>query len=455
MDVEKRDIEEAEEMMMKMVADFLRKEVRDWDNEDKMKARFKALSGQRCDWEPLYLFWRDLIIKVARHLHIFILRPLHIKHLWFRQGGLSPLCLDRVLVEMYNAGDLLPVTHLLDPTTEGWRLPQILRKAAHVMGLSRASTPLDGLTEDCYVLAPLLKEKSLEVVKCFSENHWTPSCIITMKKFQEICGGSKEASAILSYLSECRKAKYFVVNKIDRIEGVKVCLDPGVVSSITSIDYNVLHLIWTVEKLEQQLDLIDQRYEKSKKSALASLKGRNKSAALRYAKELKLTSQSRDKCTNLLDRVEEVLGVIADAESSNKVSEAIQISTQALKDNQTSIEEVTLCLQDLDENIDSLKQVDKVLGSNLALAEIGDEDLEDEFTKLELEIESQPSQNLVKVGIDDSTGVAEVSAATNSLSNALSNLNLKEGAALESVTGYSVKTTSKNPVSKEANLEPA
>lgn len=450
MDAEKRNIEEEE-----MVANFLMKEVRDWDNEEKMKTRFKALSGQRCDWEPLYLFWRDLIIKVARHLHIFILHPIHIKHLWFRRGGLSPLCLDRVLVEMYNAGDLLPVTLLLDPTTEGWQLPKIFRKAVHLLSLSRASTTLESLTEDCYVLAPLLKEKSLEVVNYFSENHWTPSCVITMSKFQEICGGSKEASAILSHLSECQKAKYFVINKNDRVEGVKVCLNPGAVSSITSIDYNVLHLIWTAEKLEQQLDLIDQRHEKTRKSALASLKCGNKSAALRCAKELKLTSQSRDKCSNLLDRVEEVLRVISDAESSNKVSEAIQISTQALKDNQTTVEEVTLCLQHLDESIDSLKQVDKVLGSNLALAEIEEEDLEDEFTKLELEIESQPSQNPTKVGMGNSTGVAKVSAATNALSNALSNLSLNDGAALESVTEYSVKKMSKNPVSKDANLEPA
>lgn len=152
MDAEKRNIQEE-----KMVANFLMEEVKDWDNEEKMKSRFKALSGQRCDWEPLYLFWRDLIVKVARHLHIVILHPSHVKHLWFRRGGLSPLCLDRVLVEMYNAGDLLPVTHLLDPRTEGWRLPQLFRKAAHLMSFSRASTTLDSLTEDCYILAPLLK----------------------------------------------------------------------------------------------------------------------------------------------------------------------------------------------------------------------------------------------------------------------------------------------------------
>ncbi|VFQ88830.1 unnamed protein product [Cuscuta campestris] len=426
---------------MKRVADFLSKEVKDWGNEEKMRSRFKALSGQRCDWEPLYLFWRDLIIKVSSHLNIFIVNPRHIKHLWFCQSGLSPLCLDRVLVEMCNSGELLPVPNISVGEAEGWRLSQIFRKAAHLVGFSRGSNPVECLVEDFYALTPLLKEKSEEVVKYFCENHWTPSCVVTMSKFQELCGGPKEASAIMSYLSDCRKAKYLVISRNDRIEGVKICLDSGAVPNITSIDYNVLHLIWTLEKLEQQLCLIDQRYEKTRKAALASLKCGNKIAALRFAKELKLVSQSRDKCTNLVDRVEEVLRAIADAESSKKVSEAIQISAQALKDNQISIEEVTMCLEDLDESIDTLKQVDKVLGSNLALTEVDDEDFEGEFMKLEAEIKFQPNQNPIKDGTDNSANFTEVSTATDALSDAFSNLCLKEDAHSENVKEYSINTS--------------
>lgn len=58
---------------------------------------------------------------------------------------------------------------------------------------------------------------------------------------------------------------------------------------------------------------------RSRKSALASLHSGSRKLALRYARELKLFNQSRDKCSSLLNRVEEVLGVIADAESTKKV----------------------------------------------------------------------------------------------------------------------------------------
>ena len=58
---------------------------------------------------------------------------------------------------------------------------------------------------------------------------------------------------------------------------------------------------------------------RSKKAALASLNSGNKKVALRHAKALKLASESREKCVSFLNRVEEVLSVIANAESTKKV----------------------------------------------------------------------------------------------------------------------------------------
>ncbi|KAL6008930.1 hypothetical protein ACLOJK_022157 [Asimina triloba] len=54
------------------VAEIVRREVGDWDDEVVAAARFKGFSGQRADWDPKYLFWKSLILKVATHLGIFI-----------------------------------------------------------------------------------------------------------------------------------------------------------------------------------------------------------------------------------------------------------------------------------------------------------------------------------------------------------------------------------------------
>ena len=55
-------------------------------------------------------------------------------------------------------------------------------------------------------------------MKLLSENHWTTSCVVTMRKFRDICGGTNEAFAVLSYLSGIRKAMYVSVSRKELIE---------------------------------------------------------------------------------------------------------------------------------------------------------------------------------------------------------------------------------------------
>lgn len=211
-----------------------------------------------------------------------------------------------------------------------------------------------------------------------------------------------------------------------------------------------MHLTWTTENLQQQLDVIDQRCEVSKKAALASLNSGNKKVALRHAKALKLASESREKCISFLNRVEEVLSLIANAESTKKVSEAIQIGAQAIKENRIDVEEVQRCLQELGDSIDSQKQVQEALAeSDPSYADIEDEDIEEEFRKLELELGNQNPQILVsQAGVDTAAGETEASESSKSLCDALSDLKLADNAARGSTildsTGSKRDNISKN-----------
>ncbi|XP_057965644.1 uncharacterized protein LOC131156186 isoform X1 [Malania oleifera] len=427
------------------VGEFIRKEVRDWDDEATATARFKAFSGQRSDWESRFLFWRDLIIKVARHLRIFIISPSQVKSSWFNRGGLTPLCLDDVLFLMYNEGDIVRSKDVVDPTSG--RLSQLYRKVIHLLA---RSTPSEIMLEDYVILLPVLKDKADEIVKILSESHWTSSCIITMKKFQEICGGYNEATAVLSFLSGCQKAQYLTIKKMELIEGVKISLSPAAVCSITSLDSDVLQLIWTTEKLQQQLEVIDRRCDKSKKLASAFMNSGNKNVALRHARELKLAYGNREKCMSFLNRVEEVLNVISNAESTKKVSEAIQIGARAMKENKISVEEIQLCLQELDESIDSQKQIEKALGSSPSSVDVEDEDIEDELDLLELEV-----KNFL---VPTPKAKSEASEAAESLSDALINLKLADAASKETMTlhgGTDSTASSRNNALKNLKLEAA
>ena len=46
-----------------------------------------------------------------------------------------------------------------------------------------------------------------------------------MKKFQELCGGSVEKSAILKYLTGCGKAQYISVCKKEHVEVLYIIVE--------------------------------------------------------------------------------------------------------------------------------------------------------------------------------------------------------------------------------------
>lgn len=80
----------------------------DWDDDAAWECgRMKALSGQRSDWEPLFLFWRRLILLVASRLRISLIPASRVRNVWFRRRSISPLAIPQVLHEMHSSGDIL------------------------------------------------------------------------------------------------------------------------------------------------------------------------------------------------------------------------------------------------------------------------------------------------------------------------------------------------------------
>lgn len=394
------------------------------------RARFKDFSGQRCDWNPVFLFWRDLIVSICLRFGIMFLRPSSLINNCFNRGGLTPLCLPRVFLLMYEEeGHLVRPHQLLDPRTG--RLSLLFRKLSNFLFTSSTTCSDDDDDDDVvYLVMPVLKEKAGQLLQLLSEDN---SSIVTFSRFQHLCGGSSSsASAILSYLSSQSKARFLSLHTPSHhlhIQGVKVSLSASPVSNASSLDYDVLHLIWTTETLDHQLSVIDKRCERSKKSALASLASGNKNVALRHMRAFKLATESRDKCTSLLNRVEEVLHLIANAESTSKVFEALQIGAQAIKENKISVKEVERTLQELEDSIDLQKQVETALESPPSYTFVDEEDIEEEFKKLELEI---GSGNNAQPPIPEGEAYAaatetEALDSTESLNEAFSNLKVADG----------------------------
>ncbi|CAM0881021.1 unnamed protein product [Alopecurus aequalis] len=329
-----------------------------WDDPDgaDLRARFKAFTGQRRDWpEPTLLFWKDLILRVARRLRLCS-APAHlVTSIWFaRPGGITPLCLPQVLEEMRADGEILLKSELIDPTAGSlyqllWRVNQ--------MAISKRPIA----QEDILVFRSLVEERFEEISTQLSSSHWTSTCVITISKFNSFFDGREDAHAALCYLTQRGKARYLVVRKADPVEGVKFPLVSTQAPTVSKLDCDILHLIWAEEKLQQQLDVLDRRWEISRRRALMSFKAGNKNVASRYVRQSKLFSESRNRCMPLLERVEEVIGLIANAESTKQVYEAIQIGIKAMKEHNASMEDVNTHLKEVDDLVATQREIDAAL----------------------------------------------------------------------------------------------
>lgn len=403
------------------MVEFIREQVPDWDDDVISTARFKAFSGQRSDWEPRYLFWRDLIVKIARRFNLLFISPSQLKNSWFNRGGLTPLCLNDVLLEMYRAGQILRMTDLGDPTSG--RLSQLIKKLVHFPIAFRAST-INDILDDRLILLMMLEDKAANVVKSLSETHWTSSCIITMRKFESLFREHSEAYAVLSYLSGHSKARYLSFKRKELIQGVKVSLSSAPCSSVPSIDSVILQLVWTLEELHQQLSVIDEQDKRLRTAALAALRSGDKKLALRNARQLKLASESREKLVSFSNRVEEVLRFITDADSAKKVSEAIQLGAHAIKENKLEVEEVHSCLQELDEFMESQKIINNALEST-SYTTVEDEDVEEELEELESQIRDEKLVVSAPKSEEDAIRNAKASVTPDSLCAAIVDLKLE------------------------------
>ncbi|KAJ1283398.1 hypothetical protein BS78_03G125500 [Paspalum vaginatum] len=358
-----------------------------WDDPDSddLRARFKAFTGQRRDWpQPTLLFWKDLILRVARRLRLCS-APAHlVTSTWFaRPGGLTPLCLPQVLEEMRVDGDILLKSDLISPSSGS--LYQLVRRVSQMAIGSKRPVSQD----DILVFKLLVEERAADITRQLSGSHWTSACVVTIGKFNSFFSGQEDAHAALCFLTQSGKARYLVARKQDPVEGVKFALTATQVPAVSKLDHDTLHLVWTQEKLQEQLDVLDHRWEISRRSALAAFKSRDKQAAYRYVRQSKLFSKSRSKCMQLLERVEEVISLIASAESTKKVYEAIQIGIEAMKENKVSIEEVSAHLKEVDELVAAQREVDASLESAPLRSLDGEGDIEEEFRKLEAELQDE------------------------------------------------------------------
>jgi hypothetical protein len=61
--------------------------------------------------------------------------------------------------------------------------------------------------------------------------------------------------------SSAASALLYVIQLYSCLQGVKFALNAAQVPAVSKLDHDTLHLVWTEEKLQQQLDALDRQWE--------------------------------------------------------------------------------------------------------------------------------------------------------------------------------------------------
>ncbi|KAG0632273.1 hypothetical protein M758_1G316500 [Ceratodon purpureus] len=375
------------------LAAFLRAEVPDWDDEVVSRARYKGFTGQRADWENRLQFWKELVVKCARQLGVVVIEPSKVQHQWFLREGITPLGISTVLSEMRKSGELQTREELMRPqATLTQYTGSVFRQVftwvgSQVRGTSAGAQPSSELP-DMLIVTPLLQERSSLVIKALSEAEWRHVCVVTMTRFRELCGSTETADVLIAVLINQGRACLLKLDGKENIEGVKVALKDEPIPAVTEIDNQVLQLYWTLERLHQQVNILDVRVTSARAATMLALKSGDKKVALRQARRLKVLTTSKGKCETFIDRIDEVLTSVADAEATRKVADALKVGVQAMKDNHVTLAEVQTCLEEADDAVSEQRETQTTLAEAPLITGADDMDLEEEFLLLEAELDN-------------------------------------------------------------------
>ncbi|KAG0593357.1 hypothetical protein KC19_1G323400 [Ceratodon purpureus] len=258
---------------------------------------------------------------------------------------------------------------------------------SQVRGTSAGAQPSSELP-DMLIVTPLLQERSSLVIKALSEAEWRHVCVVTMTRFRELCGSTETADVLIAVLINQGRACLLKLDGKENIEGVKVALKDEPIPAVTEIDNQVLQLYWTLERLHQQVNILDVRVTSARAATMLALKSGDKKVALRQARRLKVLTTSKGKCETFIDRIDEVLTSVADAESTRKVADALKVGVQAMKDNHVTLAEVQTCLEEVDDAVSEQRETQTTLAEAPLITGADDMDLEEEFLLLEAELDN-------------------------------------------------------------------
>ncbi|GAQ81451.1 charged multivesicular body protein 7 [Klebsormidium nitens] len=374
------------------VEEFLQRSLPEWNDETRMQARLRAFSTQDENFESHFEFWRGVILLVARaHLQATIIKTEEVRNVMFKRGGLKPLGLDQVLVEMHRRRQLQSFRGLMgsyDRSWIRWSVVQLARSATvakQVVGGLLGGEDASGIRlDEEMVIMDLLKERADKV-----ETEITPASGHTVLLLDPVLlsihQNPREAQLVLHELLRRRRvALVSTVAAGKEVRGVKVAArGEKRVPAVTDQDRQRVHLKSAMRGLEERAEALMRRAAEARETAHSAVKKKDRALGLRCLRRFKLWEGAARQCNDYAAKLEELLLQVDQAEVTQQVTSALQAGVQTLRASTVTLEEAESCMQQVDGALTSHQEVQDTLG--LGAGENSDA-IDSELAEIEAEI---------------------------------------------------------------------
>lgn len=389
---------------------YLEEHVPQWRDDTLIQSLFANLPNREVKpeaFEQKYSFWKDLITLMTKERllsgSVFKFKSKDLSGS-FKRGGLQPICLNSVIMEMQSEGLAFDAS---DIQLSGSKRSSILGGMVNwIFGslkmIITGGNQGESLEDDSFlknndeleakiptwIILPSLLKEQRHVIKDYLNNSHMP---LTFEEFHELVNESRRKEGlieivekedillILKYLNSENLLSYApVVEKLSD----EVVLAIKIKGTISNVDFDIVKLKILHSKLNYQVNELSDRIKELKDLARKTLQISNdRKMAMYQLKRKALLEKVQGERLNSLHAVDEILLRISSVSDDAMILEAYKTGANTLKELLPNVRDVDEAVDQLQGLISDHEEITQALNQNNLSVEF-DEELEAELKAL-------------------------------------------------------------------------
>ncbi|XP_052773850.1 charged multivesicular body protein 7-like [Mya arenaria] len=389
----------------------------DWTDDMKMTVMFSPFRDKNLNpksWDQKIKFWSELIVEECKQSQQALINVQQLREK-FRRKEKSPSCLDTVLQEMLNKGQVKKLSDLTVEGSDGWLSWGYNRLVKKPVGwslkwLSREQEQKQ--PPETYVIMDVIKRKAEELVERRHRlSEARVSGIVEYDTLQaeqtDLCPTSMEFNLVMRQLEASKQV--VIQTQEDGNKIVKFIEKEAQKKKIDEQDLHIHRIQKAHDDLKSKIETLLTETKRLAAEAIAyKQKGMTK-LAMSCMRKRRLGLSRVDKLTGSMDTLDNILHRIKEAESNEMVLKAIEGGTKALQglNSRTSADDVSSVMDNLADATQTQEEILMELSTASYIDEPSQEELEEELSII-LQDDTPPRQQNTPTRLQDTpTGLPD------------------------------------------------